>query len=285
MNDLIKSIRTRSIIEKYGFRFNKSLGQNFLIDDLVLKTIIEAAEITKDDSVLEIGPGIGTLTLELSGNAGKVMAIEVDKNLIPILSDVLKDAGNVKLYEGDALKVNIKEAAGDFLNFPITICANLPYYITTPLITKFFKESIDVKNIVVMVQKEVAERMAAQPGGKDYGALSLLVQYYSKPRIVAKVPPHCFMPRPKVDSVVIKLEINKRPPVEVEDLELFFSIIRDSFNQRRKTLSNSLKSLKLSKEELNTAFEKSGIDPIRRGETLSIEEFARVSNEVYNLRK
>lgn len=285
MDKLVKSIKTREIIEKYKFKFNKGLGQNFLIDEDALNSIIRAADLTREDSVLEVGPGIGTLTLELAETAGRVLTIEVDKNLIPILEDAFKDWDNVKLYHGDALKVDLKEIVAEYLTPPISICANLPYYITTPLITKFFKEGVDIKNIVLMVQKEVAERMAAVPGGKDYGALSLLVQYYSNPSIVAVVPPHCFMPRPKVDSVVIKLEMHKEPRVKVKDVDLFFRVIRDSFIQRRKTLSNALKNIGLSKEELYLAFEKSGIDPVRRGETLSIEEFGVLSDEIYNLMK
>lgn len=283
MDKLVRSIRTREIIEKYRFRFNKSLGQNFLIDEEALNTIIKAADLTRDDSVLEIGPGIGTLTLELAENAEKVLTIEVDKNLIPILEDAFKDWDNVKLYHGDALKLDLKKIVSEYLTPPVTICANLPYYITTPLINKFFKEGVDIKNIVLMVQKEVAERMAAAPGGKDYGSLSLLVQYYCKPSIVAVVPPHCFMPRPKVDSVIIKLEIFREPPVKVRDEELFFRVIRDSFIQRRKTLSNALKNTGLSKEDLSQAFEKSGIDPVRRGETLSIGEFSALSDEIFGL--
>jgi len=284
MDKLVKSIRTREIIEKYGFRFNKGLGQNFLIDEEVLDTIVRAAELTKDDSVVEVGPGIGTLTIELAENAGSVLAIEVDSNLIPILEDNLKDYDNIKLYQGDALKLDLKQLTLEYLKEPVSICANLPYYITTPLINAFFKSGLNIKNIVLMVQKEVAERMAAAPGGKDFGALSLLVQYYAKPSIVGVVPPDCFMPRPKVDSVIIKLEMFEKPPVEVKDIELFFKVIRGSFNQRRKTLSNSMKGLGLSKENLSEAFENSGIDPIRRGETMSIHEFATLSNEIYMLR-
>lgn len=283
MDKLVRSIRTREIIESHKFKFNKGLGQNFLIDEDALMTIVRAAALNKDDSVIEVGPGIGTLTVELAENAGKVLTIEVDKNLIPILEENFKGYDNIKIHFGDALKADLKKLVDQYLTPPVSICANLPYYITTPLITKFFKEGLNIRNIVLMVQKEVAERMAAPPGGKDYGALSLLVQYYSKPSIVAVVPPHCFMPRPKVESVIIKLEVFNKPPVDVRDVDFFFNIIRDSFNQRRKTLANSLKALNMPKEDLLVAFQKSGIDPIRRGETLSMQEFANLTNEIYGL--
>lgn len=285
MESLVKNNRVKEIVEKYKFKFNKGLGQNFLVDEDALKSIIKAAELTKDDSVLEVGPGIGTLTVELAENAGKVLAIEVDKNLMPILEDNLKDYGNIEVYLGDAMRIDLKEVAEAYLSPPVNICANLPYYITTPLITKFFESGLKIRNIVLMVQKEVAERMAASPGGKDYGALSLMVQYYSKPSIVCVVPSHCFMPRPKVDSVVIKLRVHDKPPVEVFDEKLFFNVIRDSFNQRRKTLSNSLKGIKLPKKELSEAFVRSSINPARRGETLSIQEFSSLSNEIYKFMK
>lgn len=284
MDDLIRTIRTRNIIEKYKFRVNKDLGQNFLVDDNALKTIINAAGLTKGDSVLEIGPGIGTLTLELSEAAGKVMAVELDRNLIEILNDVFKDRENIKLYQGDALKVNFKDIAQGYLTEPISICANLPYYITTPLILKFFNEDIKIKNIVLMVQKEVAQRMAAIHGTKDYGALSLMVQYHSKPQIVAMVPAASFIPKPKVDSMIVKLQMYETPPVDLYDEKLFFKIIRDSFNQRRKTLSNSLKNLGFAKNVMDNAFSNSGIDPVRRGETLSMSEFASLSNEIYKFK-
>lgn len=285
MDQLVKSIRLRQIIEKHGFRFNKGLGQNFLVDEDILKRIIDAAELTKEEDVLEIGPGIGTLTLELSENCGKVLTIEVDDKLIPILNENFSGYDNIILVHDDALKADLNEIAGRYIKVPYSICANLPYYITTPLISKFFKEGLKAKNIVLMVQKEVAERMSADPGGKDYGALSLLVQYYSRPEIITIVPPHCFMPQPKVESVVIKLSVYEKPPVDVLDLELFFRIVRDSFSQRRKTLSNSLKALGLPKELLEQAFESVGIDPVRRGETLSIQEFAALSNEIYRVKR
>lgn len=278
--DLLRNIRTRRIIEKYKFKFNKGLGQNFLVDDGVLKEIIDAANLTREDSVLEVGPGIGTLTLELAAHAGRVLTIELDDSLMPILKDIFEGYDNIKLHHGDALKEDLKQIASGYLNEPVSVCANIPYYITTPLITKFFKCGLKIKTIVLMVQREVAERMAAGPGGKEYGALSLLVQYYSKPQIVAVVPPGCFMPQPKVESVVIKLEINEKPPVEIDNEELFFHIIRSSFSQRRKTLSNSLKPLGIPGEKLSMIFQSSGIDPKRRGETLSIEEFAALYYEI-----
>lgn len=281
MDKLVRDIRTKEIVKMYKFRFNKGLGQNFLIDDEILRKIVESAALTNDDDVLEIGPGVGTLTMELAEQAGRVLTVEVDDKLITILEESLKDYENIKLYHGDALKVNLKEITDGYLRTPFSICANLPYYITTPLITKFFKEGMNLKNIVLMVQKEVAERMIADPGGKDYGSLSLLVQYYSKPALVAIAPPTSFMPQPKVDSAVIKLEVYEKPAVQVKDEKLFFKIIRNSFNQRRKTLSNSLKALGLQSGILEQAFKNTGIDPVRRGETLSIEEFASLSDEIY----
>jgi 16S rRNA (adenine1518-N6/adenine1519-N6)-dimethyltransferase len=280
MDDLLRIVRTREIIEKYKFKFSKSLGQNFLIDDAILKKIIESSGLTKDDSVLEIGPGIGTLTMELASHAKKVLTIELDSSLMPILEDIFKGYDNIKIHHGDALKEDLKQVSSGYLDEPVSICANIPYYITTPLITKFFKGDLKIKTIVLMVQKEVAQRMVANPGGKDYGALSLLVQYYSKPSIEAIAPPKCFMPRPKVDSAVIKLDINKEPPVEIEDEDLFFRIIRSSFEQRRKTLSNSLKPLGIPSQTLLKAFQEADIDPKRRGETLSLQEFAALYHKI-----
>lgn len=283
MDDMLRKIRTRKIVEKYKFRFSRSLGQNFLIDDQILKDIVNAAELTNESSVLEIGPGIGTLTAELAERAKKVLTVEIDDSLIAILEDVLKEYDNIKLLHGDALKLDLKTACEGYLDEPISICANIPYYITTPLINKFFKSGLNIKSIILMVQKEVAERMAAKPGGKDYGSLSLLVQYYSRPDIVTVASPQCFMPRPKVDSTVIKLDMNDVPPVNVKDERLFFNIIRDSFGQRRKTLSNSLKTLAADRKILDEAFEKCGIDSKRRGETLSMQEFASLANVLYDI--
>lgn len=283
MDDMINAIRIRDLLKKYKFRFKNNLGQNFLADDRVLKDIIDASSVTKGDSVLEVGSGTGILTLQLAKHAGKVLTIEVDDGLIGILREVFSGTDNIRLYHGDALKMDLAEAARGYLAEPITICANLPYYITTPLIVKFFKCGLEIKNIVLMVQKEVALRMDAHPGTADYGALSLLVQYYSAPKIVSYVPSSCFIPHPKVDSAIIKLAIRRKPPVEVYSESLFFNVIRSSFNQRRKMLSNSLKPVGITKEKLMAACGNSSIDPSRRGETLSIQEFALLSNEIYKL--
>lgn len=276
---------TIEILQKYDFSFQKKFGQNFLIDTHVLDKIILAAGITKDDMVLEIGPGIGTMTQYLAEAAGKVVAVEIDKNLIPILSDTLKDYGNVTVINEDVLKLDIKKLAGEeHAGRPVKVVANLPYYITTPIIMGLFEHDVPVESITVMVQKEVADRMQTGPGSKDYGALSLAVQYYAEPYIVANVPPNCFMPRPKVGSAVIRLTRHEKPPVEVKDERLLFDIIRASFNQRRKTLANGLNNsgtLDIPKEEITNAIEKLGKGPGVRGESLTLEEFARLSNYLY----
>ena len=273
---------TIEILQKYDFSFQKKFGQNFLIDTHVLDKIILAAGITKDDMVLEIGPGIGTMTQYLAEAAGKVVAVEIDKNLIPILSDTLKDYGNVTVINEDVLKLDIKKLAGEeHAGRLVKVVANLPYYITTPIIMGLFEHNVPVESITVMVQKEVADRMQTGPGSKDYGALSLAVQYYAEPYIVANVPPNCFMPRPKVGSAVIRLTRHEKPPVEVKDERLLFDIIRASFNQRRKTLANGLNNsgtLDIPKEEITNAIEKLGKGPGVRGESLTLEEFARLSN-------
>ncbi|MCF2553936.1 16S rRNA (adenine(1518)-N(6)/adenine(1519)-N(6))-dimethyltransferase RsmA [Faecalicatena contorta] len=273
---------TIEVLQKYQFTFQKKFGQNFLIDTHVLDKIIKAAEITKDDMVLEIGPGIGTMTQYLAEAAGKVVAVEVDRNLIPILSDTLSAYDNVRIINEDVLKVDIgrltqEENAGR----PIKVVANLPYYITTPIIMGLFENHVPMQSITVMVQKEVADRMQTGPGNKDYGALTLAVQYYAKPYIVANVPPNCFMPRPKVGSAVIRLTCHEKPPVDVRDEKLMFDIIRASFNQRRKTLVNGLSNagtLPFSKEVITKAVETLGKGVSIRGETLTLEEFARLSN-------
>lgn len=275
---------TIEILKKYQFSFQKKFGQNFLIDTHVLDKIVAAAEITKEDMVLEIGPGIGTMTQYLACAARKVIAVEIDKNLIPVLADTLDGYENVTVINEDILKVDIrklveKENGGK----PIKVVANLPYYITTPIIMGLFENHIPAKSITVMVQKEVAERMQTGPGSKDYGALSLAVQYYAEPYIVANVPPNCFMPRPKVGSAVIRLTRHEKPPVEVADEKLLFDIIRASFNQRRKTLVNGLSNsaqLSFSKETITKAVESLGKGAGVRGETLTLEEFARLSNEL-----
>lgn len=273
---------TIAVLQKYNFSFQKKFGQNFLIDTHVLDKIIASAEITKDDMVLEIGPGIGTMTQYLACAAGKVVAVEIDKTLIPILEDTLSEYDNVQIINQDVLKVNLaKLAEEENGGKPIKVVANLPYYITTPIIMGLFENRVPLKSITVMVQKEVADRMQVGPGTKDYGALSLAVQYYAKPYIVANVPPNCFMPRPKVGSAVIRLERYEEPPVQVADEKLMFRIIRASFNQRRKTLVNGLKNspeIQFSKEEIEAAIETLGKGASVRGEALTLEEFARLSN-------
>ena len=273
---------TIEILQKYNFNFKKKFGQNFLIDEHVLDKIIRAAEITKDDYVLEIGPGIGTMTQYLACAAREVTAVEIDRALSPILEDTLKEYDNVSIINEDILKVDIaalaKEKNG---GRPIKVVANLPYYITTPIIMGLFESHVPLESITVMVQKEVADRMQVGPGTKDYGALSLAVQYYAEPYIVANVPPNCFMPRPAVGSAVIRLTRHQKPPVEVMDEKLMFRLIRASFNQRRKTLANGLKNsgeLNLSKEVITAAIEKLGKGSSVRGEALDLEEFARLTN-------
>lgn len=276
---------TIEILQKYNFTFQKKFGQNFLIDTHVLDKIIRAAEITREDMVLEIGPGIGTMTQYLVEAAGKVVAVEIDKNLIPILSDTLSAYENVTIINEDVLKLDIQKLANEEnQGRPIKVVANLPYYITTPIIMGLFENHVPVESITVMVQKEVADRMQTGPGNKDYGALSLAVQYYAEPYIVANVPPNCFMPRPKVGSAVIRLTCHEQPPVEVKDERLMFDIIRASFNQRRKTLANGLNNsdkLSFSKEEITEAIESLGKGSSVRGEALTLEEFAELSNYLW----
>ena len=273
---------TIEVLQKYGFVFQKRFGQNFLIDTHVLERIIEASEITKDDFVLEIGPGIGTMTQYLAEAAREVTAVEIDDALIPILKDTLKEWDNVTVLHGDILKTDIRKIADEKnQGRPIKVVANLPYYITTPIIMGLFESHVPVDSITVMVQKEVADRMQTGPGSKDYGALSLAVQYYAEPYIVANVPPNCFMPRPKVGSAVIRLTRHAKPPVEVKDKDLMFRLIRASFNQRRKTLQNGLSNaqdLSFSKEEIAAAIESLGLSPSVRGETLTLAQFAALSD-------
>lgn len=275
---------TIEVLQKYNFVFQKKFGQNFLIDTHVLDKIIAAAEITKDDFVLEIGPGIGTMTQYLADAAREVTAVEIDDALIPILQDTLKEWDNVSVIHGDILKTDIRKIADEKnQGRPIKVVANLPYYITTPIIMGLFESHVPVDSITVMVQKEVADRMQTGPGSKDYGALSLAVQYYAKPEIVANVPPNCFMPRPKVGSAVIRLTTYDKPPVEVDDEKLMFRIIRASFNQRRKTLANGLKNaadLDIPKELIAESIESLGHGPSVRGEALTLEEFAALSNYI-----
>ena len=275
--------RTIEVLQKYDFVFQKKFGQNFLIDTHVLDKIISAAEITKEDCVLEIGPGIGTMTQYLACAAREVVAVEIDKALIPILEDTLQDYSNVTVLNEDILKVDIKKLADEHNNGkPIKVVANLPYYITTPIIMGLFEGDVPIESITVMVQKEVADRMQVGPGTKEYGALSLAVQYYAEPYIVANVPPNCFMPRPKVGSAVIRLTKHAEPPVEVSDTKLMFRIIRASFNQRRKTLANGLNNspeLSFGKEEIQRAIKACGFPEGIRGEALTLEEFAALTNE------
>ena len=279
---------TIEVLQKYNFVFQKKFGQNFLIDTHVLDKIIAAAEITKDDFVLEIGPGIGTMSQYLCENAREVAAVEIDKNLIPILADTLSAYDNVEVINDDILKVDINKLAEEKNGGkPIKVVANLPYYITTPIIMGLFESHVPIDSITIMVQKEVADRMQVGPGTKDYGALSLAVQYYAKPYIVANVPPNCFMPRPKVGSAVIRLERYEEPPVKVKDEKLMFRIIRASFNQRRKTLANGLKNsaeLDYTKEEIEAAIEALGRGASIRGEALTLEEFAKLADFLYDCR-
>ena len=276
------SKNTIEVLQKYDFVFQKKFGQNFLIDSHVLDKIVSAAGITKDDFVLEIGPGIGTMTQYLAASARKVFAVEIDKALIPILEDTLKEFDNVQVINQDILKVDIKTLAEEHNDGkPIKVVANLPYYITTPIIMGLFESQVPIDSITVMVQKEVADRMKVGPGTKDYGALSLAVQYYAEPYIVANVPPNCFMPRPKVGSAVIRLTRHEKPPVEVADEKLMFRLIRASFNQRRKTLANGLNNspeLSYSKEEIQQTIEKCGFKAGIRGEALTLEDFAKLAN-------
>lgn len=273
---------TIQLIKKYDFIFQKKYGQNFLIDTRVLDKIIAAAEITKDDMVLEIGPGIGTMTQYLAEAARQVIAVEIDANLIPILKETLQDYSNVVLLHNDILKVDITELARQYnQGRPIKVVANLPYYITTPIIMGLFEKEVPVNNITVMVQKEVADRMQTGPGSKDYGALSLAVQYYAKPYLVANVPQNCFLPRPSVGSAVIRLTRYVTPPVQVKDTALMFRIIRASFNQRRKTLLNGLSNspdLDFSKEQIAAAIEALKLPAAVRGETLTLNQFAQLAD-------
>ena len=273
---------TIAVLQKYGFNFQKKFGQNFLIDTHVLDKIIAAAEIGPDDFVLEIGPGIGTMTQYLAESAREVVAVEIDKNLIPILEDTLSAYDNVTVINDDILKVDIQKLAEEKNGGkPIKVVANLPYYITTPIIMGLFESEVPLSSITVMVQKEVADRMQTGPGSKDYGALSLAVQYYAEPYIVANVPPNCFMPRPAVGSAVIRLTRYEKKPVEVKDPAFMFKLIRASFNQRRKTLQNGLHNsseLQLPKEKVVQALEEMGLPAAVRGEKLDLAQFARLAD-------
>lgn len=272
---------TKDIVSKYNFKFTKSLGQNFLIDDGVLKDIVKGAEVDKEDFVIEIGPGVGTLTKELLKEAKKVLAIELDSDLIPILKEELKEFPNFEIINKDVLKVDFNDLLKE--EDSVKLVANLPYYVTTPIISSLLKGNHKFKSLTIMIQKEVADRIAAEPNTKEYGSLSLLVQYYCDVKVIRRVSPASFIPRPKVDSIVIRLDRLNKPRVDVKDEELFFKIIRSSFNMRRKTLWNALKGLGINKDLLGEALQNVSIDSRRRGETLSIEEFANLSNNIKEL--
>ena len=276
---------TIEILKKYQFNFQKRYGQNFLIDSHILEKIVESAEITKDDCVLEIGPGIGTMTQYLAESAGQVIAVEIDQSLIPILADTLSDYDNVTVINEDILKVDIQKLVDEKnAGRPIKVVANLPYYITTPIIMGLFESHVPLHSITIMVQKEVADRMQVGPGTKDYGALSLAVQYYAKPEIVAYVSPGCFIPKPNVGSAVIRLKRYAQPPVEVADEAFLFRLIRAAFNQRRKTLANGIANasdIPCSREQAQEALEKLGFSASVRGEALTLQQFAILSNEIF----
>lgn len=282
MANLANPQETIAVLQKYQFNFQKKFGQNFLIDTRVLEKIMDAAEAGPEDCILEIGPGIGTMTQMLAERARKVIAVEIDNNLIPILQDTLQAYNNVKIIHNDILKLDLKQLVREENDGrPIKVVANLPYYITTPIIMGLFEADVPLESITVMVQKEVADRMKSGPGSKDYGALSLTVQYYSRPELAANVPPNCFIPRPNVGSAVICLHRHSEPPVEVHDEKLMFRLIRASFNQRRKTMQNSLNNspeLSFNKEQITAALEAVGLKSNIRGEALTLEQFAALSN-------
>ncbi|MCR8981007.1 16S rRNA (adenine(1518)-N(6)/adenine(1519)-N(6))-dimethyltransferase RsmA [Brevibacillus laterosporus] len=286
--DIATPTRTREIIEKYGFSLKKSLGQNFLTDINILHNIIDAAELSKDKAVIEIGPGIGALTEQLCRAAGKVMAIEIDQRLLPILEETLSPYDNITVVHGDVLKLDVATLIEEHLSgcTGVSVVANLPYYVTTPILMGLLESGIQLDHIVVMIQKEVAERIAAKPGTKDYGSLSVAAQFYAETNIEMIVPASVFIPRPNVDSAVIKLSIRKQPIVEVADEKLFFRIVKASFAQRRKTLLNNLVTNYFGKEKKELALqalEEANILPSRRGETLSIQEFATLANAIHRL--
>jgi len=275
------------IKEKHGFKLSKSLGQNFLTDKNIIDKIIDAADISEEDLVIEIGPGIGVITKEAAERAGKVISVEIDKNLIPILQETLKDFNNIEIINKDILKTNLNEIVeqNETINSQrvkgVKIIGNLPYYITTPIIMKILEDGVKADSVTIMMQKEVADRIKATPGGKDYGAISIAVQYYCNVVTVSNVPREVFVPQPKVDSTVLRLDIRKEKPVELLNENVFFACIKAGFGQRRKTLSNSLSGVcGLPKEETLKALEEAGIDPVRRAETLSLEEFALLANKI-----
>ncbi|MFZ5944509.1 MAG: 16S rRNA (adenine(1518)-N(6)/adenine(1519)-N(6))-dimethyltransferase RsmA [Bacillota bacterium] len=270
----------KELLGKHGFKFKKKFGQNFITDPGILNKIVETGEIQQDDVIVEIGPGAGTLTKALARQAGKVLAIEIDKDLIPILNENLSEYNNIKIIEGDALKIDldelVREEMGELRSYKIV--ANLPYYITTPLVMHFLESGFKIEKIVIMVQKEVAERFTAQPSTKDYGALTVSLNFYTKPKIAFYVSKNVFTPRPDVDSAVVVLDVRKEAPYPVTDVSILKKLIKAAFNQRRKTLANGLKLLGIGKEEIGRLLEEAGIDPQRRGETLSLEEYVRLAN-------
>lgn len=285
--DIATPVRTRGILEKYGFSFKKSLGQNFLVDTNILKRIVDFAELNGDTGAIEIGPGIGALTEQLARNSKKVVAFEIDQRLLPILAETLSPYSNVKIIHQDVLKADVRKVmAEEFSGIDdVMVVANLPYYVTTPIIMKLLEEQLPIRGIVVMLQKEVADRISAAPGTKDYGSLSIAIQYYTEAETVMVVPKTVFVPQPNVDSAVIRLIKRERPAVDVTDESFFFQVTKASFAQRRKTILNNLTSQlpegKEKKEQIINALSTSGIEPSRRGETLSLEEFALLSNELY----
>ncbi|MNO79484.1 Ribosomal RNA small subunit methyltransferase A [compost metagenome] len=279
--------RTKDIIRRHGFSFKKSLGQNFLIDQNILNKIVDAAELDSTKGALEIGPGIGALTERLAQSAGAVTAVEIDKRLIPILKEVLEPYEHVHVEQADVLDVDLPALfAANFKDMSkVSVVANLPYYVTTPILMKLLEEKLPLEHIVVMIQKEVAERMAASPGSKEYGSLSIAVQYYSEPKLICTVPHTVFIPQPNVDSAVIRLTVREEPPVDTKDEAHFFDVVRSSFTQRRKTISNNLKSrytLPEGRERIDALLHQAGIEPSRRGETLSLQEFATLSNVLFD---
>lgn len=286
MKDVSISSTTRELIKRHDFRIAKKFGQNFLVDESVLKGIIEASELSQADCVLEIGPGMGVMTQILSQKAGRVLAVEIDKALIPILKVTLFGCENVSIINDDILKLDLKNTFKEYFgDVPVKVVANLPYYITTPIIMKLLEERLNLRSITIMVQKEVGERLAAAPGGKDYGALTVAVQYYCVPHKVLVVPSDAFIPQPEVESMVVRLDIREKPPVPVKDEKLFFRVVKASFGQRRKTLLNALSSgnLGVSKDVIRELLSKNGIEESRRGETLSLEEFAKIEDDLYVL--
>lgn len=286
MKKLTSVSTIRYIMEKYGFNFSKSLGQNFLTSDHVVSEIVSGSELSEGDYVLEVGPGIGVMTYEMAKIAKKVLAVEIDSSLIPVLNETLEEYDNIEIINQDVLKVDIQSEINERLDGSRPkVVANLPYYVTTPIIMKFLEEDIKVSDIIVMIQKEVADRINAEPGNKTYGALSVAVQFFSEPSIVAKVPKSVFMPQPKVDSTVIRLKVLDEPRVKVEDRKYFFKVVRAAFGKRRKTLLNALSSgLGMEKSLIEQVLLDTGIDPKRRGETLSIEEFGELSNNLWKVK-